>query len=136
MRGAEAMVAQEAARTGHAVVTSLHANSARRAYSRILSMCQMSNTSISTAVLMGFVVEAFPVMVFKRQFPDGTRRVMEIVEATGIQNGAVQANTLYRFEAETCEYVWEYGVSDELAEILRSNGADKAAIARFREVQT
>ncbi|MGI5849916.1 MAG: CpaF family protein [Christensenellales bacterium] len=136
MRGAEAMVAQEAARTGHAVVTSLHAGSARRAYSRILSMCQMSNTNISTAVLLSFVVEAFPVMVFKRQFPNGTRRVMEIVEATGIQSGVVQANTLYRFDAETDEYVREHGVSDELAEILRSNGADKAAIDRFREVKT
>jgi pilus assembly protein CpaF len=99
-------------------------------------MCQMSSTNITTAVLLGFVVEAFPVMVFKRQFPDGIRRVMEIVEATGIQNGEVQANTLYRFEAETGEYVREHGVSDDLAEILRSNGAGKAAIARFKEVQT
>jgi hypothetical protein len=32
--------------------------------------------------------------------------------------------------------VREHGVSDELAEILRSNGADKAAIDRFREVKT
>lgn len=135
MRGAEAMVAQEAARTGHTVVTSLHANSARRAYSRILSMCQMSNTSISTGILLNFVVEAFPVMVFKRQFPDGTRRIMEIVEATGIQNDAVQANTLYRFDAETGEYVREHGVSDGLAEILRSNGADRTAVERFREVR-
>ena len=134
MRGAEAMVAQEAARTGHAVVTSLHANSARKAYNRILSMCQMSGTNINTNILLGFVVEAFPVMVFKRQFPDGTRRVMEIVEATGIENGVVQANTLFRFEAETGEYIREHGVSDELAETLRGNGADKAAIGRFREV--
>jgi pilus assembly protein CpaF len=96
MRGAEAMVAQEAARTGQAI----------------------------------------PVMVFKRQFPDGTRRVMEIVEATGIENGVVQANTLYRFEAETGEYIREHGVSDELAETLRGNGADKAAISRFREEKT
>ena len=44
MRGAEAMTAQEAARTGHVVVTSLHANSASKAYGRILSMCQMSGT--------------------------------------------------------------------------------------------
>jgi pilus assembly protein CpaF len=70
MRGAEAMVAQEAARTGHTVVTSLHANSARKAYNRILSMCQMSGTGIDTNILMSFVVEAFPIMVFKRQFPD------------------------------------------------------------------
>lgn len=32
MRGAEAMAAQEAARTGHTVVTSLHANNARACY--------------------------------------------------------------------------------------------------------
>ena len=91
MRGAEAMVAQEAARTGHTVVTSLHANSARKAYNRILSMCQMSGTNINTEILLGFIVEAFPVMVFKRQLPDGTRRMMEIVEATGIREGTVQA---------------------------------------------
>lgn len=81
MRGAEAMVAQEAARTGHTVVTSLHANSARKAYNRILSMCQMSGTAINTNILLGFVVEAFPIMVFKRQFADGIRRIMEIHEA-------------------------------------------------------
>ena len=135
MRGAEAMVAQEAARTGHAVVTSLHANSARKAYGRILSMCQMSGTNISTHILMGFVVEAFPIMVFKKQMPDGTRRVMEIVEATGIKDGVVQASTLYRFETETGEYVREHGISDELAESMRGNGADKAVIERIREVR-
>jgi pilus assembly protein CpaF len=133
MRGAEAMVAQEAARTGHVVVTSLHANSARKAYGRILSMCQMSGTNISTHILMGFVTEAFPVMVFKKQMSDGTRRIMEIVEATSIQNGVVQANTIYRFETETGEYVREHGITDELAESMRGNGADKAVIERFRE---
>jgi hypothetical protein len=75
-------------------------------------------------------------MVFKRQFPDGTRHIMEIVEATGIQNGVVQVNTLFRFEGETGEYVTGHGISDELAEILRSNGAENAAISCFREATT
>lgn len=138
MRGAEAMVAQEAARTGHTVVTSLHANSARKAYNRILSMCQMSGTSIATNILISFVIEAFPIMVYKKQMQDGTRRMMEIVEAVGIQDGAVQANTLYRFEpcGEAGEFVRVNGISDALAEMLRENGADKAAVDRFREVQT
>ncbi len=136
MRGGEAMVAQEAARTGHTVVTSLHANSARKAYNRILSMCQMSGTNIATNILMSFVVEAFPVMVYKRQFPDGTRRIMEIVEAVGVQNGMVQANTLYRFETdgETGEFVRVHGITDGLAEVLRGNGASKTAVDSFREV--
>jgi pilus assembly protein CpaF len=135
MRGAEAMTAQEAARTGHTVVTSLHASSARRAYGRILSMCQMSNTRIVTDVLMGFIVEAYPIMVHKKQMQDGTRRVMEIIEAVGIQNGTVQANTLYRFDSETGDFSRVHGVSDGLAEILRENGAEKAAVDRFREVK-
>ena len=136
MRGMEAMVAQEAARTGHAVVTTLHANSARKAYNRILSMCQMSGTNISTTVLMSFVAEAFPIMVFKRQFPDGTRRIMEIVEATGTQNGMVQANTLFRFETdgENGMFVQLNGISDELADMLRENGADKTTVDRLMEV--
>jgi pilus assembly protein CpaF len=134
MRGAEAMTAQEAARTGHTVVTSLHASSARRAYGRILSMCQMSNTRIASEILLGFIAEAYPVMVHKKQMADGTRRIMEIVEATGIQDGTVQANTLYRFDAETGEYVRIRGISDTLAEVLCENGAAKTEIGRFREV--
>jgi pilus assembly protein CpaF len=137
MRGEEAMVAQEAARTGHAVVTSLHANSARKAYNRILSMCQMSVTNIATDILMSFVAEAFPIMVFKRQFPDGTRRIMEIVEATGVQNGIVQASTLFRFETDgdAGGFVRVNGISDGLADLLRENGADKTTIEHLREVR-
>jgi pilus assembly protein CpaF len=132
MRGAEAMTAQEAARTGHVVVTSLHANSARKAYGRILSMCQMSGTNISTNILIGFVAEAFPIMVFKRQFPDGTRRIMEIVEATGVRDGVVQARTLFRFEDG--QFVQMDGISDSLAMTLLENGAPAASVGRFKVV--
>ncbi len=132
MRGAEAMTAQEAARTGHVVVTSLHANSARKAYGRILSMCQMSGTNISTNILIGFVAEAFPIMVFKRQFPDGTRRIMEIVEATGVRDGVVQARTLFRFEDG--QFVQMDGISDSLAMTLLENGAPAASVGRVKVV--
>ena len=131
MRGAEAMVAQEAARTGHVVVTSLHANSARKAYGRILSMCQMSGTNISTHILMGFVVEAFPIMVFKKQMADGTRRIMEIVEATGIVDGVIRADTLYRFDIEKQQYLQEGTISDCLAQQLLDDGVNKKTLSRF-----
>ncbi|MHB1315310.1 MAG: ATPase, T2SS/T4P/T4SS family [Christensenellales bacterium] len=136
MRGKEALTAQEAARTGHTVVTSLHASSARKAYGRILSMCQMSNTRIASDILLGFIIEAYPLMVHKKQMPDGTRRIMEIIEATGVQDGTVQASTLYRFDNETGEYIRAHDISDALAHILRENGADKATVDRFRGVKT
>lgn len=126
MRGAEAMTAQEAARTGHTVVTSLHANSARKAYGRILTMCQMSETSIPSHILMNMVVEAYPVMVFCRQMPDGARRITEIVEATGSWEGDVQATTLFRWTGD--EYRLEGNISRELADILLENSADAQAV--------
>jgi len=85
---------------------------------------------------MGFVAEAFPLMIFKKQMPDGTRRIMEIVEATGVQDGVVQANTLYRFEQQTGQFIRVGGISDSLADTLLENGADRAAVAHFREVRT
>ncbi len=129
MRGAEAMTAQEAARTGHTVVTSLHANSARKAYGRILTMCQMSETNIPSHILMSMLVEAYPIMVFCKQMPDGRRRIMEIVEATGSWEGDVTATTLFRWTGD--EYRLEGSISKELADILLENGADTKIVEQL-----
>lgn len=129
MRGAEAMTAQEAARTGHTVVTSLHANSARKAYGRILTMCQMSETSIPSHILMGMLVEAYPIMVFCKQMADGARRIMEIVEATGSWEGDVRATTLFRWTGE--DYRLEGSISRDLADILLENGADAKVVEQL-----
>ena len=134
MRGAEAMIAQEAARTGHTVITSLHANSARMAYKRILSMCQMSDTKITTHVLMGMVVEGFPLMVFKKQMPDGKRRIMEIVEATGSWDSEVQATTLFRFAIQpdgSGRFIRVNGISEKMADLMLENGANPTLISQF-----
>jgi pilus assembly protein CpaF len=138
MRGLEAMIAQEAARTGHTVITSLHANSARMSYKRILSMCQMSDTKITTHVLMGMIVEGFPIMVFKKQMPDGKRRIMEIVEATGSWDGEVQATTLFRFAVKPDGgggFTRVNGISDQLADAMLENGADPSLVNKFRSGQ-
>jgi pilus assembly protein CpaF len=135
MRGAEAMIAQEAARTGHTVITSLHANSARMAYKRILSMCQMSDTKISTQILLSMIVEAFPIMVFKKQLPDGTRRIMEIIEATGVENGEVQATSLFRYmfsQENGGQHIRVGAISDTLANNLLENGADHQQVKRYQ----
>ncbi len=121
MRGKEAMVAQEAARTGHTVVTSLHANSAEKAYGRILTMCQMAETPIPSHILLGLIVEAFPIMVFCKQLPDSSRRMQEIVEATGSWEGKVEVNTIFRWTGTAYEMVG--GISTELADTLLENDA-------------
>ena len=79
MRGAEADAAQEAARTGIAVVTTIHAMSCQATYSRMVSLCKRA-VDTPDAILMDYVTEAFPIVVYCKQLENRQRRVMEIME--------------------------------------------------------
>ncbi|TEB05625.1 Type IV secretion system protein PtlH [Pelotomaculum schinkii] len=146
MRGKEALTVQEAGRTGHTVVSTLHANSARTAYDRILTMCLEAGTSLSEERLLKNIVEAFPVMVFKRQLPDKSRKYMEVFEATGVQNGEVTGSTLYQYvvdhyerdkEGRITRVVGSHrhmgNISPALAERLLIGGVPEREIRRFME---
>lgn len=115
MRGKEALTVQEAGRTGHTIVSTLHANSARTAYDRILTMCLEAGTSLSEGRLLKNIVEAFPIMLFKMQLPDKSRKYMEIFEATGVKNGEVTGSTLFK-------YVVDYYERDEAGRIAKVVG--------------
>jgi pilus assembly protein CpaF len=105
MRGEEALTAQEAGRTGHTVLTSLHANSALSAYDRILTMTQMApDIRLSENRLLRNVVEAFPLIVYKKRLADGSRKYMEIFEGLGVgPDGVVLGQAIYRFVVEGYE---------------------------------
>ena len=97
MRGVEAWTVQEAGRTGHTIVSTLHANGAIEAYDRILTMCLLANTGLSEERILKNIIGAFPLVVFKRQLRDGSRKYMEIFEATGVKDGEVIGNTIFKF---------------------------------------
>ncbi len=103
MRGAEANTVCESGRTGHTILTSLHANSALTAYDRILTMIQMSDTTLSEERILTNIVEALPIMVQKRRLKDGSRKYTEIFEATGVENGKVVGNMLYKYKVTSLE---------------------------------
>ncbi len=146
MRGKEALTVQEAGRTGHTIVSTLHANSARTAYDRILTMCLEAGTSLSEERLLKNIVEAFPIMLFKMQLPDKSRRYMEIFEATGVQNGEVIGSTLFKYvldhyerdkEGRITKAVGSHlrmgNISAALAERLLIGGVPQREIRRFSE---
>ena len=146
MRGKEALTVQEAGRTGHTIVSTLHANSARTAYDRILTMCLEAGTSLSEERLLKNIVEAFPIMLFKMQLPDKSRKYMEIFEATGVKNGEVTGNTLYKYIIDHYErdkdgkIIKAVGthkrlgcISPALAEKLLIGGVPQEEILRFSE---
>lgn len=144
MRGGEALTAQEAGRTGHTIVSSLHANSALDAYDRILTMCQEANTNLSEERLLKNIVEAFPIIVFSRKLKDQSRKWIEIFEGIDCVNGEIIGQTLYKFhplktlrdEAGKIlkiegEHVQENGISEKLQEKFRINGVEEEIIQKY-----
>lgn len=66
MRSSEAYTAQESARTGHTVLTTIHSNSCESTYSRMRTLCKRKY-DMDDEVLMDLVTEAFPIVVFTKQ---------------------------------------------------------------------
>lgn len=135
MRGQEALDAQEAARTGHTVASTLHANSAAQAYARMMTMCQMGAVNVPAHILMGLIVEAFPIAVFCRQMDDRHRCITEVVEAYGALDGEARTRTLFAYVPTKNGGEWRRvgAVSAKIAECMRNNGAKETAIRRFAQ---
>lgn len=141
MRSDEAYAAQETARTGMAVYTTIHCAHARAAYPRIVTLCQQKSRELADT-LLGYAVEAFPISVHLKRMRDGKRRCMEIVEAEGIEYGNVKSRVLYRFavkdniQAESgLRVVGQFEqvnpVSEQLRETLLENGAPLAILRKY-----
>ena len=141
--------AMSAGRTGHTILTSFHADSAGDSYNRLVSLCHMADIHQTDEVLLSECIRAWPIIVFVKQLKDNTRKIMEVFEATGQQDGHVVGNTLYRFNVgetirdgrghvtKVCgEHVRTGCISPRLYSFLRDNGAsDRELLALFPDAK-
>lgn len=130
MKSAEAFAAQEAARTGHAVITTTHANSCSATYYRMVTLCTQKY-DIGDRTLHNLVTEAFPIVLFVKKLEDNTRKVMEITECEILEDGTRKIHTLYRY------HVTENSIVDGKAvikgEFQRVNSLSKSLQKRLLE---
>lgn len=100
MRGKEAKEAIDASQTGHTIVSSAHVKSVTSAYKRILLLLIKAVGELDIDILMEAVIEAFPIVVFKRQLKeDKSRKCEKIFEAVkwDKDNKKIIGNILYRY---------------------------------------
>ena len=116
MRSAEAYTVAEAARTGTATYTTTHASNALDTYKRLMKL-SYKKYPMEFNFLMRQMVDAFPIIVHQKRFPDGSRRIVEILEGIGYdpKSEQVVANMLYR-------YVVEDNIEDENGNIVKIKG--------------
>ncbi|UYO64415.1 CpaF/VirB11 family protein [Acetobacterium wieringae] len=139
MKSKEAYAAQEAARTGHAVIGTIHANSCRSTYKRMVTLCKMA-VDLDYEILYELVTEAFPIVVFTKKLKDNSRKVMEITECYTDDEGKIKIQTLYRYVVLSSEVTPEgktimHGefrkvncISEYLQNLLLSNGVPSQSI--------
>lgn len=100
IRGGEAMELVQALSTGHGgSMTTLHANYAIDALHRLETMCLMSDLNMPLGPLRSQVVSAIDIVVQQNRLRDGTRRVVGIYEAEGLNhNGEYVMRPLFEFK--------------------------------------
>lgn len=145
MRGPEANAAQEAARTGVAVVTTIHSMSCDATYRRMVSLCKRA-VDMSDETLMGFVTEAYPVVAFCKQLENKQRRLMEIMECEILPDGTRKFRPLFQYQISenrvedgnfiiVGEHKQVNPISESLARRLMENGMPQETLAGLLKVQ-
>ncbi|AMQ94511.1 pilus assembly protein CpaF [Aggregatibacter actinomycetemcomitans] len=99
-RGGEAFQMLQAMNTGHdGSMSTLHANSPRDATSRLESMVMMSNASLPLEAIRRNIASAVNIIVQASRLNDGTRKIMNITEIMGMENGQIVLQDIFSYKA-------------------------------------
>jgi len=143
VRGAEAFDMLQAMNTGHdGSMSTIHANNARDALSRIENMVQMSSMGLSPKAIRTQVVAAVHMIVQVERQRDGGRRVTQVTEIVGMEGETQLLNDIFKFEmtgeTSTGRLTGRYEVSrlrSTFTERLQYFGLDKAWNAALADPQ-
>jgi pilus assembly protein CpaF len=98
VRGAEALDMLQAMNTGHdGSLSTIHANSARDALSRIETMVLMAGYDLPMRAIRQQVASALEMIVHLERMSDGTRRVTAISEVLRMEGDVITTQDLFRF---------------------------------------
>ena len=98
-RTGEALDMLQAMNTGHdGSMTTAHANSARDALSRLETMVLMSGMELPLRAIRSQIASAVDIIVQIARLRDGSRKIINIAEVTGMEGDIITLQDLFRFE--------------------------------------
>lgn len=102
-RGAEALDVLQAMNTGHdGSLSSGHANSCRDMLSRLETMVLMG-MDLPLPAIRNQIASGIDILVHLGRLRDKSRKVLNITEVTGIENGEIGLHELFSFEEKKQE---------------------------------
>jgi len=130
VRGEEALDMLQAMNTGHdGSLTTIHANAPRDALTRLETMVAMANLNIPDKAVRRQIASAINVVIQVSRLSDGTRKVTNLAEITGMEGDVVTMQDIFLFKkqgiGEKGEVLGEYlptGIRPKFAEQLLTSG--------------
>jgi pilus assembly protein CpaF len=101
LKGAEAMHTMQLFCTGHTGITSMHATSAENALTRLEAMCLMANLGLGMDDIREIIVSAVGLITYQARLSNGQRRVTQVVQLQGLENGHYVLQPLMRYNPDT-----------------------------------
>ncbi|HEY2989669.1 MAG TPA: CpaF family protein [Candidatus Binatia bacterium] len=104
VRGGEALDMIQAMNTGHdGSISTVHANTARDAISRLETMMLMSGVRLPERALREQIASALDVIVQLSRLSDGSRKLIEVCEVTGMEGDVVTTQQIFLFRQRGIE---------------------------------
>src|SRR3954466_10510416 len=101
VRGDEALDMLQAMNTGHdGSLTTVHANTPRDALYRLDTMVAMANLNLPERAIRQQVASAINVIIQVSRLSDGTRKVTQISEITGMERDVISMQDIFLFEKD------------------------------------
>jgi pilus assembly protein CpaF len=98
VRSGEALDMLQAMNTGHeGSLTTIHANSPRDALARLETMILMAGTTLPNRAMREQISSALDLIVQVSRMSDGTRRIVSLVEVTGMEVDVIATQEIYSF---------------------------------------
>ena len=100
-RGGETLDMLQAMNTGHdGSLTTAHANTPRDLMARLEVMVMMAGMDLPLLAIREMVASAIHIVVQQTRFIDGSRRIINITEITGVESGIVSMQDIFKYQQE------------------------------------
>jgi pilus assembly protein CpaF len=99
VRGGEALDMMQAMNTGHdGSISTIHANTARDSLARVETMMMMAGYGLPERALREQIASALDVVIQLARLSDGSRKLVELAEITGMEGSVISTQTLFGYE--------------------------------------
>ena len=101
LQGPEAMTALEVLSSGYSGMTTMHANSLEDALMRLEAMCLTASMGLGLVEIRNRIAAALQLVCYQKRLPDGKRKIVDIAEIRGVENGQLVFERIFHYNTET-----------------------------------